>query len=42
MVCGHLDIESAVTAQNDEFLAIFLSSYSRLFERQNLAEKLNT
>ena len=36
--CGHLDFESAVTAQNDEFKASFDSSYSR----QNLAKKLST
>ena len=28
--CGHLDFESAVTAQNDEFKDSFHSSYSRL------------
>ena len=28
--CGHLDFESAVTAQNDEFKGRFHSSYSRL------------
>ena len=28
--CGHLDFESAVTVQNDEFKGSFHSSYSRL------------
>ena len=28
--CSHLDFESAVTAQNDEFKVVFDSSYSRL------------
>ena len=28
--CGHLDFETAVTAQNDEFKGSFHSSYSRL------------
>ena len=40
--CGHLDFESAVTAQNDEFKCSFRSSYSRLLNVKNVAGKLNT
>ena len=36
--CGHLDFESAVTAQNDGFKGSFDSSYLR----QNVAKKLST
>ena len=38
--CGHLDFESAVTAQNGEFKGNFHGSYSRLLSvTQNLAKK---
>ena len=38
--CGHLDFESAASAQNDEFEGSFDSVFT-LVKRQNLAKKLN-
>ena len=42
--CGHLDFESAVTAQNDEFKAIFSLLVFTLDKRKkkNLAKNPNT
>ena len=40
--CGHLDFESAVKAQNDEFKGVFIACIFTLVKRQNLAKKLNT
>ena len=41
LACGHLDFESAVTAQNDEFKEVLIARIHTC-KRQNLAKKLNT
>ena len=42
LLCGLLDFESAVTAQNDELKGSFDSSYSRSLNVKTKSRKLNT